>query len=108
MENSKAYKKKKTCCFNCSSLRGSSLTSQLGRVVLKYILFVFIFFHHVILLFLLKFDIMDTRDINFLMQIQSNIIILLQIDILEKVTDTSDATETYPLPHHLGVTLDHY
>ena len=54
MENSKAYKKKKTCCFNCSSLRGSSLTSQLGRVVLKYILFVFIFFHHVILLFFVK------------------------------------------------------
>ena len=76
--------------------------------MLKYILFVFIFFHHVILLFLLKIDIMDTRDINFLMQIQSNIIILLQIDILEKVTDTSDATETYPLPYHLGVTLDHY
>ena len=54
MENSKAFKKKKTCCFNCSSLRGSSLTSQLGRVVLKYILFVFIFFHHVILLFFVK------------------------------------------------------
>ena len=40
------------------------------------------------------------------MRMQSNIIILLQIDILEKVTDTSDATEPSPLLSHSGGALD--
>ena len=88
----KLLKKEKTCCFNCSSLRESSLTSQLGSVVLKCIIFVVIFFQHVISLFWLNLISWTLRIL--LSYYQTNIVILLQIDILEGVTER--------LQHHLA------